>query len=849
VETPGPDVARLTIQRGRRSVRALVELVFWRGLGLALVLGFLVAVYLEAGFQGLVKPPFEVSTAPTLVEETVLAPVDSRAIMSPVVGYVIARRRAAVGVSRPGKLVELRIEEGSRVEEGMLLGKLDDALPRAELARAHAQIETQRSELASVEAQIKTAETEVARADEQLAFARSERERQEKLSEKELGRGSELDQARTREKTAKVELDQARARVEVATAAVQQVKARIAASEADEKVAAESLEQCLVRSPFRGIVIQKLAEVGETLGAPGTSSDKGSSFGPSAIAIVADMSVPEVEADVPESRVGELSSREAAEIELDALPGKIFRGELRIVLPTADRRKATVPVRVKMFDPPDVIRPDMSARVTFVSTPAAELETPRAPVRVTRRVEVPPGPLSRRTFYGLGVAALRERVEPYVSSWLVRLGGLVLVVVAGAWYLRGPKTTPPPPRPAPAPAPPKKPSKKASFRMARANSVSDVESADEIIVVDEQDEATVVEDAVPMGERCVHALGRDGRIGEDVWLLRAHRVDRRRAVLPIEGSEITVELEPGDTVGVRLVPSGGEVAIEGVAVPAAGADLVHGMVFTVGATPYLYLEREPNTSERRRVYARPREDEDEQKARASARMLPGSNEDPIVSVRGLEKIYMRGSNVVKVLNGLDLEIARGDFIALMGPSGSGKTTLLNIVAGIDRATAGSVVVDGREITQLTEAELASWRAKNVGFIFQFYNLIPVLTAQENVELPLLLTDLGGRERREHARHALELVGLADRAHHRPRELSGGQEQRVAIARAIATDPAIIVADEPTGDLDIESANAVLDLMVKLNEELKKTIIMVTHDPRAADRARNVHRLEKGVLRA
>jgi len=220
---------------------------------------------------------------------------------------------------------------------------------------------------------------------------------------------------------------------------------------------------------------------------------------------------------------------------------------------------------------------------------------------------------------------------------------------------------------------------------------------------------------------------------------------------------------------------------------------------------------------------------------------------PLVAIRDLQKIYLRGEQPVPVLLGLELDIARGDFVSLMGPSGSGKSTLLNLVAGIDKPTGGSIVVDGIDIADLGEADLAAWRAAHVGFIFQFYNLMPVLNAFENIELPLLLTDLSRRERRDHVDAALEMVGLTDRADHYPNELSGGQQQRVAIARALITDPTLIVADEPTGDLDRTTGGEILDLMDRLNAELGKTIVMVTHDPRAAARARRMVHLEKGVL--
>jgi putative ABC transport system ATP-binding protein len=221
----------------------------------------------------------------------------------------------------------------------------------------------------------------------------------------------------------------------------------------------------------------------------------------------------------------------------------------------------------------------------------------------------------------------------------------------------------------------------------------------------------------------------------------------------------------------------------------------------------------------------------------------------MVDVQGVRKVYRRDAQEITVLDGIDLQVPEGEFVALMGPSGSGKTTLLNLIAGIDRPTSGKVVVAGTEVTQLSESALAVWRSQSVGFIFQFYNLIPVLSATENVELPLLLTRLSKSERRERALTALKVVGLADRAGHYPRQLSGGQEQRVAIARAIVADPKVLVADEPTGDLDSKSAEEILGLMETLNRDFKKTIVMVTHDPRAAQRAHTQKHLEKGVLKA
>ena len=219
----------------------------------------------------------------------------------------------------------------------------------------------------------------------------------------------------------------------------------------------------------------------------------------------------------------------------------------------------------------------------------------------------------------------------------------------------------------------------------------------------------------------------------------------------------------------------------------------------------------------------------------------------LVEIKHLVKGYARGGQMVPVLHDISLDIARGDFIALMGPSGSGKSTLLNLIAGIDKPDSGILRIDGEDITQLSEGELADWRASNIGFIFQFYNLMPVLSAFENVELPLQLTNLSRAERRERVEMTLSLVGLADRMEHHPNELSGGQQQRVAIARAIVTDPTILVCDEPTGDLDKQSASDVLAMLKRLNREMGKTIIMVTHDAHAAEAARRIVHLEKGEL--
>jgi putative ABC transport system ATP-binding protein len=228
--------------------------------------------------------------------------------------------------------------------------------------------------------------------------------------------------------------------------------------------------------------------------------------------------------------------------------------------------------------------------------------------------------------------------------------------------------------------------------------------------------------------------------------------------------------------------------------------------------------------------------------------IDGKGNGPcLVCVRNLDKIYTRGSEEIHVLQGLNLEVEAGDFVAFMGPSGSGKTTLLNLLGGLDLPTSGSITVAGDEITHMSAGKLTNWRARHVGFIFQMYNLIPVLTAFQNVELPLLLTRLSKAERRKHVETALAVVGLADRMKHYPRQLSGGQEQRVAIARAIVADPTFLLCDEPTGDLDRKSADEIMDIIERLVKEHGKTVLMVSHDPRAAERARVVLHLDKGVL--
>ncbi len=235
-------------------------------------------------------------------------------------------------------------------------------------------------------------------------------------------------------------------------------------------------------------------------------------------------------------------------------------------------------------------------------------------------------------------------------------------------------------------------------------------------------------------------------------------------------------------------------------------------------------------------------------AAESSSRSPVATTNTLVEVRDVTKAFFRGAEALEVLTHVDFHMQPGEFLALMGPSGSGKSTLLNLVAGLDKPSSGTIQVDGVEVTTMSARKLAAWRSRHIGFVFQFYNLLPVLTAFQNVELPLLLTRLSKRERREHVNTALDVVGLNDRATHYPRQLSGGESQRVGIARAIVSDPTIVLADEPTGDLDAKSADEILTLLQRLNSEFSKTIMMVTHDAHAAERAHDVMHLDKGVLR-
>ena len=450
-----------------------------------------------------------------------------------------------------------------------------------------------------------------------------------------------------------------------------------------------------------------MAEIGESVAPipPGVNISTSSG----AIVALADLATLEVEADVAEANVAKVANGQPAEVTVEAIPDRRYKAVLRQVIPTADRTKATVQVKVTILDKDKDLKPEMSAKVTFLEPEKKEA----APAAAAAPVVLVP----------------RESVvtrDGKPTVFLVREG-------------------------------------KAQAR------------------------------AIVLGtERQGQVIVKEGLSGGETLVLRPKDDLKDGAAVKVKGS--------------------------GANPRASATPVLSSRVGYAAAT-----SRQPKQSGR------------------SARGNPrdgGVSRMAMVDVRNVTKVYRRDAEELVVLNGLSLQVEEGDFAALMGPSGSGKSTLLNLIAGIDKPTSGDVVVAGTDVARLDETGLAAFRSHNVGFIFQFYNLIPVLTATENVELPLLLTHLSKAERRERALTALKVVGLADRAGHYPRQLSGGQEQRVAIARAIVTDPKVLVADEPTGDLDAKSATEILDLMGTLNHDFKKTIVMVTHDPRAAERAQH-----------
>ena len=601
-------------------------------------------------------------------------------------GYLVARREAIVSSKIQGRLSELNVEEGSEVQGGDILAKLESDDFVAQVARARAQLKQAEAAVGSADAAIQRAKADLAEAHRQLAV-------NERLSNDKLVPKDTLDAAKSRVNLADASLAQSRADRSRAVASWSQ-------SRADVTFADAQLQNTVIRAPFAGTVVRKMAEVGESVAPipPGVNISTASG----AIVALADLATLEMEADVSEANVAKLIDGQPAEVTVEAFPDRRYKAVLRQVIPTADRTKATVLTKVTLVEKDKDLKPEMSAKVTFLQPPTDPAAATNVPAKPT--ILVPQ------------------------SAIVTRDGGpKVFEIVEGRARMR-PITTGP-----------------------------------------SRNDAVVVTDGL-------------AGIGAARLAPRRHLEGRRIGQRQTVGS--------GRRSGTRCSSSSSRI-----------------LEFSQGA-----------------------------------RMAA-------VEVQNVRKVYKRDSQDIVVLDGLSLEVPEGEFVALMGPSGSGKTTLLNLIAGIDRPTSGKVVVAGTDVGQLSEGALAKWRSRSIGFIFQFYNLIPVLTALENVELPLLLTKLSKSQRRERAMTALKVVGLADRSKHYPRQLSGGQEQRVAIARAIVGDPSVLVADEPTGDLDAKSAEDILNLMQTLNRDFKKTIVMVTHDPRAASRAHVERHLEKGVLAA
>lgn len=559
-------------------------------------------------------------------------------------GYVVAQRKAAVASKITSRLISLSVEEGTRVKAGQVIARLEGEDAEAVREQAAANLNVSGHNLEQAQAELR---------DATLSFQRN----------KDLVAKGFISQS---------DYDSAEARYKKAAAAVEAAGAAVKAAKATLKGAEVALEYTLIRSPFDAVVLTKDADVGDIITPLGAAANA-----KAAVVTLADMGSLQVEADVSESNIRQVRIGQPCEIQLDALPDLRFHGAVHMIVPTADRSKATIMVKVRFIAKDERILPEMSAKVAFLS-------------REIKKDEEEP-----RT-------ALN-------SSALITRNGKKLVFLI-------------------------------------------------------------------QGNRVVETKITTGRILGDM-------------------TEVLSGVKAGDKVAIKPL----------------------------------------------------NELRDGEKDKGPRKIM--ESKTVIVGIRNLVKSYRRGGQILPVLTDISLDVAEGEFLALMGPSGSGKTTLLNLIAGIDRADSGLINIGGIDITSLSETELARWRAANVGFIFQFYNLIPVLTAFENVELPLTLTGLSKKERRDHAEAALSLVNLSDRMEHYPGQLSGGQQQRVAIARAVVTDPTILVADEPTGDLDRVSAEEILELMERLVHELGKTIIMVTHDPRAAQKAHIIRHLDKGVLSA
>ena len=559
-----------------------------------------------------------------------------------------------------GRVTEVLVDEGMRVEAGQVLARLDDADARRRTDATRASRDVARASLEEIKVNL---------ADAQRRFRRTQELHED-------GVASEQD------------LDSATAAVDALGAQLAVAQRNLDAAEAQLAVAVQDLENYTIRAPFAGIAVSKEAQPGEMV-APVFAGGGG-------ISTIVDMTSLEIEVDVNESYIARVAPGQPAEAILDAYPGWRIPATVRTIIPTADRQKATVKVRLTFDELDPRILPDMGVKVAFRETAGEIDDAPRALCLIP---------------------AQRDPSVTATARW-------------SSWSTARPSS--------------------AGRSASVASSGSDIEilaglSAGALVVVEAPGESR----------------GRTEDQDPELTASAARRGDiRRMSMVRVDGT---------------------------------GSD------------------------------------------------------NALIQVRNLNKQYKRGSETIDVLQGLNLDVEAGEFVAFMGPSGSGKTTLLNLLGGLDVPTSGTVTVDGDEITHMSGPKLAKWRARHVGFIFQMYNLMPVLTAAQNVELPLLLTKLSKSRRRQQVETALSLVGLADRMDHYPRQLSGGQEQRVAIARAIVTDPTFILADEPTGDLDRQSADEILDLITALSKEHGKTILMVTHDPRAAERADVELHLEKGVL--
>src|SRR5262245_5379267 len=634
MSTTPPDLSRLRIDRPEPASPPSRRPV-------ALIVGAIAAVALLAAFlMGWIRPGGRTPMVQVALASAVGGSISGGGITAN--GYVVARTKASVSAKVPGRLAYLGVSEGSVVQRGQVIARLenDDYKAAVDAARARLQqLEVERDQ--SVR----------------------DLERSRRLHEEHVVSDAELENQSARSRSLAAQSEAARAELGVAQA---------------------SYDNTIVRSPFAGTVLRKDAEVGEFV-APSTA---GGGLTRTAIVTMADLSTLEVEVDVNEAYIAQVANGQGARITLDAYPDTSFAGRVRQVVPTADRQKATVQVKVAILDRDRRILPEMGAKVEFVHSQGIAA-TASAP----RRVLIP--------------AAAVSRDGDRTQAWVIENGRVKACPV--------------------------------DVGPARGDQVE-------------------IRSGLVGGESVV--------LNAPSGLKEGSRGQLRRSAPRMEGATDTSR-------------TGGPMGL--------------------------------------------------------------------VEVKNVLKVYRRDSQEVPVLDGLSLEVGEGDFVALMGPSGSGKTTLLNLIGGIDQPTSGEVTVSGDALSRLNPRELARWRSRHIGYIYQLYNLIPVLTAVQNVELPLLLLKMTRKERLERAQHALNIVGLADRQKHFPRQLSGGQEQRVAIARAVVSDPTLLLADEPTGDLDRKSGQEILGLLERLNREFKKTILMVTHDPHAAERAHRVLNLDKGVL--